>query len=77
MEQLSTIDQFRLKLELVVLVAAFYGLRRGEVLGLKWGALLGLLASVVVYVCPSYPCLKPPFGCFYLTLFRRFKQFVG
>ena len=77
MEQLSTIDQFRLKLELVVLVAAFYGLRRGEVLGLKWGALLGLLASVVVYVCPSYPCLKPPFGCFYLTLFRRFTQFVG
>ena len=39
MEQLSTIDQFRLKLELVVLVAAFYGLRRGEVLGLKWDAI--------------------------------------
>lgn len=27
------------KLELVVLVAAFYGLRRGEVLGLKWDAI--------------------------------------
>ena len=27
------------KLELPVLVAAFYGLRRGEVLGLKWDAI--------------------------------------
>lgn len=27
------------KLELIVLVAAFYGLRRGEVLGLKWDAI--------------------------------------
>ena len=27
------------KLELPVLVAAFYGLRRGEVVGLKWDAI--------------------------------------
>ena len=27
------------RLELPVLVAAFYGLRRGEVLGLKWDAI--------------------------------------
>ena len=33
------------KLELPVLVAAFYGFRRGEVLGLKWG--IHLLGKVM------------------------------
>lgn len=38
MDQLFTVIKGT-KLELPVLVAAFYGLRRGEVLGLKWDAI--------------------------------------